>query len=105
MATRCLNCGARHFTGPAPTVETCKECPQQVRISTLELARVRYPNGRVTSGAGQDYMRRLDKIFQSSGFRALLHPRPWASGPLLTDLDDTQAFNLTEAEARQVIRQ
>jgi len=26
MATHCTNCGARHFTGPAATVETCRYC-------------------------------------------------------------------------------
>lgn len=28
MATHCTNCGARHFTGEAATVDTCRECAQ-----------------------------------------------------------------------------
>ena len=26
MATHCLNCGTRHFTGPSPTVKICASC-------------------------------------------------------------------------------
>lgn len=78
---------------------------KEVRISCLELAKVAFPHGKVTSGAGQEYLRRLDKLFQPSGYRALLHSRPWASGPLITDIHDSgHAFNLTEAEARLVVR-
>jgi hypothetical protein len=75
-----------------------------VRISTLELARLMYPNGRVTSGAGQDYLRKLDRVFQPDGFKAICHARDWTPDLLITSLDDSMSFNVTPAEARHVIR-
>ena len=78
--------------------------PRKVRISVLELARLTYPNGRVTSGAGQDYMRKLDRVFQPVGFQALVYSRDWTPDLLITSLDESMLFNVTPGEARQVIR-
>lgn len=33
-----------------------------IRISGLELAKLRYPGALVTSGAGQGYLRRIDRV-------------------------------------------
>lgn len=78
--------------------------PRKVRISTYELARLSYPNGRVTSGAGQDYIRKLDKVFQPVGYQALCYSRDWTPDLLITSLDESMSFNVTPGEARQVIR-
>lgn len=78
--------------------------PETVKISVLELAKCSYPDGRTTSGAGQDYIRKLDKVFQPSGFKALLYKRDWTPNLLITSLDESMSFNLTPAQAFQVIR-
>lgn len=78
--------------------------PETVRISVLELARVFYPDGRTTSGAGQDQMRKLDSIFQPVGFKALLYKRDWTPDVLITSLDESLSYNLTPAQAQKVIR-
>lgn len=71
------------------------------RISTYELARVRYPNGLVTSGAGQDYMRRLDRVYPKG---AAFYARTGAGGWLILNADESEQHNVTEIEARRVIR-
>ena len=78
--------------------------PRKVVISTLELARLSYPNGRTTSGAGQDYIRKLDKVFQKDGFRALCYSRDWTPDLLITSLDESMSFNVTPGQAHQVIQ-
>lgn len=71
------------------------------RISCLELARTAYP--AITSGAGQAYLSRLDKVFQPDGFRAKVEPRP-VTGFRVMSLDESQVFNVTDSELRQVVR-
>ncbi len=78
--------------------------PVPVRISTYELARLSYPNGLITSGAGQDSLRRLDRVFKPSGYKANLYRRNWTTELLITSLDESMSFNISQADARNVIR-
>ena len=72
-------------------------------ISALELARVAFPGGRVTSGAGQEYLRQLDNVFRPNGFRALIEPRP-VNGFRVMSLDESQVFNIDSGHLPYVLR-
>lgn len=71
------------------------------RISCLELARVRYPGALVTSGAGQDYLRRLDRIYPGG---AAFWVRTGAGGWLILNAGESEMHNVTEAEFSRVVR-
>ena len=73
------------------------------RISCLELARVAFPGGRVTSGAGQAYLSRLDKVFKPDGFRAKIEPRP-VTGFRVISLDESTVLNIDDSDLSQVVR-
>lgn len=71
-----------------------------VRISGLELAKRRYPGALVTSGAGQDYLRCIDRVAKGG---LLLLERGWSCWRLVSH-DDSVCYTMTEAEARRVVR-
>lgn len=72
------------------------------RISVLGLAKVRYPGAQATSGAAQDYMRKLDTLFRPGGFLALIEQSP--DGFRVMPLDESQVFNIPQNALVYVLR-
>lgn len=76
---------------------------RRARISAYELARVTFPSGRVTSGAGQAYLRRLDAKLKPAGYAATVEGPRWNGGYLVITLDETGVYNVSASELRSVV--
>jgi hypothetical protein len=72
-------------------------------VSTLELARLSYPNGTVTSGAGQAYLARLDRAFQPGRFVAHVQ-ESWDGSSYVMSPDESQVIRVPAAVLPQVVR-